>query len=47
VALLESERDVLEAMKRPATLDELKMMEAEVEQLRLNRRNLDDHAAQR
>ena len=47
VALLESERDVLEAMKRPATLDELNMMEAEVEQLRLNRRNLDDAAKQR
>lgn len=47
VALLESERDVLEAMKRPATLDELAMMEAEVEQLRLNRRNLDDAAKQR
>ncbi len=47
VMLLEQERDVLEAMKRPATLDELKMMEAEVEQLRTTRRNLDDAAKQR
>jgi len=47
VALLENERRVMEAMKRPATLEELAMMEAEVEQLRLTRRNLDDHAAQR
>lgn len=47
VALLESERDVLEAMKRPATLEELAMMEAEVEQLRLTRRNLDDASKQR
>ena len=47
VALLEQERDVLEAMKRPATLDELKMMEAEIEQLRTTRRDLDDAAKQR
>ncbi len=47
VALLENERDVLEAMKRPATLEELAMMEAEVEQLRLTRRNLDDASKQR
>lgn len=47
VMLLEQERMVLEAMKRPATLDERKMMAAEIEQLRLTRRNLDDHAAQR
>ncbi len=47
VALLENERDVLEAMKRPTTLEELAMMEAEVEQLRLMRRNLDDAAKQR
>jgi hypothetical protein len=47
VALLENERDVLEAMKRPATLDELAMMEKEIEQLRLTRRNLDDAAKQR
>ena len=47
VALLENERDVMEAMKRPATLDELHMMEAEIEQLRLTRRNLDDAAKQR
>lgn len=47
VALLENERDVLEAMKRPATLEELAMLEAEVDQLRLTRRNLDDAAKQR
>lgn len=47
VALLENERDVLEAMKRPATLEELTMMEKEIEQLRLTRRNLDDAAKQR
>jgi hypothetical protein len=47
VNLLEQERDVLEAMKRPTTLDELKMMEVEIEQLRETRRNLDDAAKQR
>jgi hypothetical protein len=47
VALLENERDVLEAMKRPTTLDELAMMEKEIEQLRESRRNLDDAAKQR
>jgi len=47
VMLLEQERDVFEAMKRPATLDELKMMEAQVEELRTTRRNLDDAAKQR
>lgn len=47
VMLMEQERMVLEAMKRPATLDERKMMDAEIEQLRLTRRNLDDPAAQR
>jgi len=47
VMLLEQERDVLEAMKRPATIDELKMMETEIEQLRTTRRNLDDAAKQR
>jgi len=47
VGLLQEERDVLEAMKRPATLDELKMMEAEIEQLRTTRRDLDDAAKQR
>lgn len=47
VALLENERDVMEAMKRPATLDELAMMEKEIEQLRETRRNLDDAAKQR
>ena len=47
LALLENERDVLEAMKRPATREELTMMEKEIEQLRVNRRNLDDAAKQR
>ncbi len=47
VMLMEQERMVLEAMKRPATLEERRMMDAEIEQLRLTRRNLDDPAAQR
>jgi len=47
VALLENERDVMEAMKRPTTLDELAMMEKEIDQLRETRRNLDDAAKQR
>jgi hypothetical protein len=47
VALLQNERDVMEAMKRPTTLDELAMMEKEIEQLRETRRNLDDAAKQR
>lgn len=47
VALLENERDVMEAMKRPTTLAELAIMEKEIEQLRETRRNLDDAAKQR
>jgi hypothetical protein len=47
VLLMEQERMVLEAMKRPATIEERRMMDAEVRQLRLTRRNLDDPAAQR
>jgi hypothetical protein len=47
VALLETERSVLEAMKRPATREDLAMLEAELEQLRTTRRNLDDAAKQR
>jgi len=47
VALLENERDVMEAMKRPTTLDELAMMQKEIDQLRETRRNLDDAAKQR
>jgi len=47
VALLENERAVMEAMKRPTTLDELAMMEKEIDQLRETRRNLDDAAKQR
>lgn len=42
VSLLETERAVLEAMKRPATLQGLAMLEAELEQLRTTRRNLDN-----
>jgi hypothetical protein len=47
VMLLEQERDVLEAMKRPATIDEFKMMEAQIEEIRTTRRNLDDATKQR
>jgi hypothetical protein len=47
VMLLEQERDVLEAMKRPATVDEFKMMEAQIEEIRTTRRNLDDATKQR
>jgi len=47
VALMQTERDVLEAMKRPATIEALAAMKAELEQLRVTRRNLDDAARQR
>lgn len=47
VMLLEQERMVLEAMRRPATLEERNLMAAEIEQLRIARRNLDDAAKQR
>ena len=47
VMLLEQERQVFEAMKRPATVDEFKMMEAQIEEIRTTRRNLDDAAKQR
>ena len=47
VMLLEQERMVLEAMKRPATLDERKLMQTELDQIRLTRRNLDDPSKQR
>jgi hypothetical protein len=47
VMLLEQERMVLEAMKRPATLEERKLMQAELDQIRLTRRNLDDPSKQR
>jgi hypothetical protein len=47
VSLMESERDVLEAMKRPATLEARAEMEKEIDQLRTIRRNLDDAAKQR
>jgi hypothetical protein len=42
VALLETERDVLEAMKRPASLEARREMEKELDQLRITRRNLDN-----
>jgi hypothetical protein len=47
VALLETERGVLEAMKRPATVEDLAMLEKELDQLRTTRRNLDNVPAQR
>jgi hypothetical protein len=42
VALLETERGVLEAMKRPASLEARREMEKELDQLRITRRNLDN-----
>jgi len=42
VALLETERSVLEAMKRPVTPEALANLETELEQLRTTRRNLDN-----
>lgn len=47
VALLENEREILEAMKRPATLEEMGMFEEQIKQLRLLRRDLDDASKQR
>ena len=47
VTLLEAERSVLEDMKRPGTAAALAQLEAELEQLRVTRRNLDDAAKQR
>ena len=47
VSLLEAERSVLEDMKRPGTATALAQLEAELEQLRVTRRNLDDAAKQR
>lgn len=47
VSILENERDILEAMKRPATLQEMEMFEEQIRQLRLLRRDLDDAAKQR
>ncbi len=47
VSLMETERAVLEAMKRPVTEAALSALETELEQLRLTRRNLDDAAKQR
>jgi cyanate lyase len=42
MSLLQTERDVLESMKRPASREALAMMDAELEQLRTTRRNLDN-----
>lgn len=47
VSLMETERAVLEDMKRPASVSDLAQMETEIEQLRLTRRNLDSAQAQR
>jgi hypothetical protein len=47
VNLLENERDILEAMKRPATLEEMAMFEEQIVQLRKLRRDLEDAAKQR
>ena len=47
VSLMETELEVLEAMKRPATLEARSEMQKEIEQLRETRRNLDDAARQR
>lgn len=47
VSLMETERAVLEAMKRPVTEAALQALETELEQLRITRRNLDDAAKQR
>jgi len=47
VALMESERLVLEGMKFPRSEKELEQMETELNQLRTNRRNLDNAQAQR
>ncbi|MDB6166495.1 MAG: hypothetical protein JWQ83_1635 [Lacunisphaera sp.] len=47
VSLMETELEVLEAMKRPATLESRNEMQKELEQLRETRRNLDDAARQR
>jgi hypothetical protein len=47
VSLMETERAVLEAMKRPVTETALSALETELEQLRITRRNLDDAAKQR
>jgi hypothetical protein len=39
---MESERDLLELMKLPATKEELKLLEQQVDSLRTVRRNLDE-----
>ena len=47
VALMEQERDVLDSMKRPLSLDDLALLQAQLDQLRETRRNLDDAEKQR
>jgi hypothetical protein len=47
VSLMETERALLEDMKRPASVTDLAQMETELDQLRLTRRNLDSAQAQR
>ena len=47
VGILENEREILEAMKRPATIEEMAMFEEQITQLRILRRELDDAARQR
>ncbi len=47
VNLMENERMVLESMKLPRTLEQLAGLEAELDQLRTTRRNLDNVQAQR
>lgn len=42
LALLETERELLEAMKVPRSLEEVAMLEKEREQVRTTRRNLDN-----
>ena len=47
LALLETERELLEAMKVPRSLDEVAMLEKEREQVRTTRRNLDNIGRER
>ncbi len=47
VGLMEREREILEEMKRPLSADDLALLQAELDQTRETRRNLDDAAKQR
>jgi len=42
VSILEAERSILEDMKRPASLDDLKQLETELDQLKTTMRDLDN-----